>query len=128
MNFELKKEDWARFFDNLSKRRFEWMTEVEVLGANVGDQTLSNGLPLNGITVEVVGGYRRRSNSGANHINASIIFSSSIARTSLIFISPVILISASLIYNLILFWPLHRPRNVTQVTNAMIFVVSIPPS
>lgn len=55
MNFELKKADWARFFDNLSKRRFEWMTEVEVLGDNVGDQTLSNGLPLNGITVETVG-------------------------------------------------------------------------
>ena len=31
------------------------MTEVEVLGDNVGDQTLSNGLPLNGITVETVG-------------------------------------------------------------------------
>ncbi|MEK7855976.1 MAG: DUF5335 family protein [Acidobacteriota bacterium] len=55
MNFELKKEDWARFLDNLGKRRFEWMTEVQVIGANVGDQTLSNGLPLNGITVETVG-------------------------------------------------------------------------
>ncbi len=41
--------------DNLGKRRFEWMTEVQVIGANVGDQTLSNGLPLNGITVETVG-------------------------------------------------------------------------
>jgi hypothetical protein len=55
MHFELKKADWARFFDNLSKRRFEWATEIEVIGDNVGDQTLSNGLPLNGITVETVG-------------------------------------------------------------------------
>ena len=56
MNFELKKEDWGKFFDNLSKRRYEWMTEVEVLSAGFGDQTLSNGLALNGITVETVGG------------------------------------------------------------------------
>jgi hypothetical protein len=55
MNFELQKTDWATFFENLSKRRFEWMTEVEVLGDKVGDQTLSNGMPLNGITVETVG-------------------------------------------------------------------------
>lgn len=55
MNFELKKEDWGIFFDNLSKRRYEWMTEVEVLNPDAGDQILSNGLPLNGITVETVG-------------------------------------------------------------------------
>lgn len=52
MHFELKKEDWGKFFDNLSKRRFEWMTEIEVVSKEFGDQTLSNGLPLNGITVE----------------------------------------------------------------------------
>ena len=55
MNFELKKEDWRTFFDNLSKRRFEWMTEIEVLNPEMGDQTLSNGLPLNGITVGTAG-------------------------------------------------------------------------
>lgn len=55
MKSELKKEDWGKFFDTLSKRRFEWMTEVEVVGKNVGDQTLSKGLPFNGITVETVG-------------------------------------------------------------------------
>ena len=54
MNFELKREDWERFFENLSKRRYEWITEVEVLSTQLGDQTLSNGLPLNGITVETV--------------------------------------------------------------------------
>lgn len=54
MNLELKKADWTIFFDNLSKRRFEWMTEVEVLGDDGGDRTLSTGLPLNGITVETV--------------------------------------------------------------------------
>ena len=52
MNFELKKEDWGTFFDNLSKRRYEWITEVEVINPTAGDQILSNGLPFNGITVE----------------------------------------------------------------------------
>ena len=55
MHIELKKEDWGKFFDNLSKRRYEWMTEVEVLSPDTGDQILSNGLPFNGITVEAVG-------------------------------------------------------------------------
>ncbi len=55
MNFEIKKENWGQFFDNLSKRRFEWMTEVEVNNAEVGHQVLSNGLPFNGITVETAG-------------------------------------------------------------------------
>ncbi len=55
MNVELKKEDWGRFFNNLSKRRYEWMTKVEILNPEIGDQTMSNGLPLNGITVETHG-------------------------------------------------------------------------
>jgi hypothetical protein len=55
MNTEIKKEDWGKFFDHLSKRRFEWVTEIEVLDPEMGDQTLSNGLPLNGITVESIG-------------------------------------------------------------------------
>lgn len=55
MNFELKKADWAIFFDNLSKRRYEWKTKVEVLKSELGDQVLTDGLPLNGITVEARG-------------------------------------------------------------------------
>jgi len=55
MNFEIKKEDWGKFFDNLSKRRFEWDTEVEVLNTRIGDQGMSIGLPLIGITLETLG-------------------------------------------------------------------------
>lgn len=55
MNFEIKKEDWGRFFDNLSKRRFEWNTEIEVLNTDIGDQGMSVGLPFNGVTVEKIG-------------------------------------------------------------------------
>lgn len=55
MNLEIKKEKWAGFFDTLSKRRFEWITKVEVLGSEMGDQILTDGLPLNGVTVETRG-------------------------------------------------------------------------
>jgi hypothetical protein len=55
MNIEIKREDWNKFFDSLSKRRYEWMIEIEVISPDSGDQILSNGLPLNGITLETSG-------------------------------------------------------------------------
>lgn len=55
MNYEIKRADWGTFFNNLSKRRYEWVTEVEVLSPGSGNQTLSNGLPFNGITLEPAG-------------------------------------------------------------------------
>ncbi len=55
MKSEIKIADWTKFFDALSKRRFEWLTKVEVLKADIGDQVLTEGLPLNGITVEKKG-------------------------------------------------------------------------
>jgi hypothetical protein len=53
MNLEITKERWTNFFDTLSKRRYEWRTKVEILKPDLGDQVLSDGLPLNGITAEV---------------------------------------------------------------------------
>ena len=55
MNFEIKKENWADFFDTLSKRRYEWKARIEVMGSEMGDQVLTEGSPLNGITVETHG-------------------------------------------------------------------------
>lgn len=55
MNYEIKKENWAHFFDTLGKRRFEWKTKIEVLSSEIGDQVLADGLPLNGFTVETKG-------------------------------------------------------------------------
>lgn len=52
MNYEIKKADWKLFFNTLSKRRYEWKTEIEILSPNMGDQTLNNSLPFNGITLE----------------------------------------------------------------------------
>lgn len=55
-NLEIRKENWANFFENLSKRRFEWKTRIEVLNPEMGDQVLTEGLPLNGLTVETKDG------------------------------------------------------------------------
>ncbi len=52
MKSEINRTEWTSFFDALSKRRFEWLTKVEVLKGDIGDQVLTEGLPLNGITVE----------------------------------------------------------------------------
>lgn len=52
MGFEIKKQDWAGFFDALGRRRYEWITKVEVMSSEMGDQVLNEGLPLSGITVE----------------------------------------------------------------------------
>lgn len=52
MNTEIQINKWSEFFETLSKRRFEWKTSVEVLGPDLGDQMLSDGLPFNGITME----------------------------------------------------------------------------
>lgn len=52
MNLEVKKENWTDFFESLSKRRYEWKTRIEILRSDIGDQILTEGLPLNGITVE----------------------------------------------------------------------------
>lgn len=55
MNYEIKKENWMNFFDSLSRRRYEWKTSIEILNPEMGDQTLTEGLPLNGVTVETKG-------------------------------------------------------------------------
>ena len=55
MEFEINKDDWASFCDSLTKRRFEWITDVEVVSLTSGDQRLSRGMILNGITVETHG-------------------------------------------------------------------------
>ena len=52
MNAEIKKEKWEKFLEALSRRRFDWKSRIEVLSNEFGDQILSDGLPLNGITME----------------------------------------------------------------------------
>ena len=52
MTIEIPKEKWAQFFNDFSKRRFGWETKIEVLQESLGDQILSEGLPLNGVIFE----------------------------------------------------------------------------
>ncbi len=52
MTYEVPQSEWKPFFDDLSKRRFQWRTKVEVIAEEIGDQTLDEGLPLNGIVAE----------------------------------------------------------------------------
>ena len=55
MSFEITKEYWSDFFNTLSQRRFESRTRIEILEPAMGDQVLSEGMPLNGITFESTG-------------------------------------------------------------------------
>ena len=52
VTIEIPKEKWTEFLNDFSKRRFGWGTKVEVLDQSVGDQILSDGLVLNGVTHE----------------------------------------------------------------------------
>lgn len=52
MTQEIPKQDWTKFFDDLTKRRFEWRTKIEVISEKIGSQILDDGLPLQGITAE----------------------------------------------------------------------------
>lgn len=52
MTIEIPKEKWTEFFDDLSRRRFGWETRIEIMQDEIGDQILSEGLPLGGITFE----------------------------------------------------------------------------
>ncbi|REJ79443.1 MAG: hypothetical protein DWQ47_01520 [Acidobacteria bacterium] len=56
MTLQIPKEEWGNFFDDLTRRRFEWKTHLEVFSSEIGDQILSDGLPLKGVTFEVRGG------------------------------------------------------------------------
>ena len=52
MTLNIPRDEWANFLDDLTKRRFEWKTNLEVINAEIGDQTLGDGLPLKGVTFE----------------------------------------------------------------------------
>ncbi len=52
ITIEIPKDKWSEFLNDFTKRRFGWGTKVEVLDKSVGDQILSEGLVLNGVTYE----------------------------------------------------------------------------
>lgn len=52
MTNEIHINQWKQFFDEESRSKLDWLTKVEVLSPENGDQILSEGLPLGGLTYE----------------------------------------------------------------------------
>lgn len=52
MTNEIPMHNWEMFLDDVTKRRFDWQTKIEVLSEEFGNQILDEGLPLSGITLE----------------------------------------------------------------------------
>jgi hypothetical protein len=50
---EIPRNDWPRFFDNLSRRQEGWQVTLEVFGADIGDQIEERHLFLAGVTAEL---------------------------------------------------------------------------
>jgi hypothetical protein len=49
---EIPNYEWVRFFDEFSRRHEGWLTTIEFLQADHGDQIQARDLPLAGISVE----------------------------------------------------------------------------
>jgi hypothetical protein len=50
---EIARDEWVRFFDNLSRTQEGWETTLEVFGPDIGDQIEERHLFFAGITAEV---------------------------------------------------------------------------
>lgn len=49
---EILRDEWARYFEEFSRRHQGWLVTVEMLGLDIGDQVQVRNLPLEGIVVE----------------------------------------------------------------------------
>lgn len=52
MTNEISRQEWKRFFDDISPKMLERQTKVEVFESEIGAQVLSEGLPLIGFMFE----------------------------------------------------------------------------
>lgn len=52
---EIQKERWPDYFAELSKVYYGWGVTVEALDRELGDQPITDGLPLQGISFETKG-------------------------------------------------------------------------
>ena len=50
---EIPRDEWTKFFDNLSRRQEGWQVTLEVLGQDIGDQVEERHMFLAGLTAEV---------------------------------------------------------------------------
>lgn len=58
MTREIPKEKWKDFFDELSRKKFNWETMVQVFNYETGAQILNESLPFAGITFEEKNGQK----------------------------------------------------------------------
>lgn len=49
---EIIRDEWARYFEEFSRRHLSWLVTVEIIGLDIGDQVQVRNLPLEGIIVE----------------------------------------------------------------------------
>jgi hypothetical protein len=50
---QIPREEWNRFFNNLSRKQEGWEVELEVFGPDMGDQIEESHMFLAGMTAEV---------------------------------------------------------------------------
>ena len=50
---EIPRDEWTRFFDNLSRRQEGWEVTLEVFGPDIGDQVEERHMFLAGVSAEV---------------------------------------------------------------------------
>lgn len=53
---EIPRDEWAKFFDNVSQRQQGWRCTLEVFGPEIGDQIEERDMFLVGITAETSNG------------------------------------------------------------------------
>lgn len=50
---EIPRDEWTKFFDNLSRRQEGWEVTLEVFGPDIGDQVEERHMFLAGVSAEV---------------------------------------------------------------------------
>lgn len=50
---EIPRDEWTKFFNNMSRRQEGWQVGLEVFGPDIGDQVEERNLFLAGLTAEV---------------------------------------------------------------------------
>jgi 5,10-methylenetetrahydrofolate reductase len=53
---QIPRDEWTRFFDNLSRRQEGWEVTLEVFGPDIGDQVEERHMFLAGVTAEMADG------------------------------------------------------------------------
>ena len=50
---QIPRDEWTRFFDNISRKQEGWEVSLEVFGSDIGDQVEERHMFLAGLTAEV---------------------------------------------------------------------------